>query len=96
MISCDYKELLDKSTQLNKIFSKITKTLMEIEDDGDLLMQLSNWDSVTRDYFNQKFNMVKKNDEIIGNLILNVNSYLETVIDNYSSLEQGLNNAFKF
>ncbi len=96
MISCDYKELLDKSTQLNKIFSKITKTLMEIEDDGDLLMQLSNWDSVTRDYFNQKFNMVKKNDEIIGDLILNVNSYLETVIDNYSSLEQGLNNAFKF
>lgn len=96
MISCDYKELLDKSTQLNKIFSKITKTLMEIEDDGDLLMQLSNWDSVTRDYFNQKFNIVKKNDEIIGNLILNVNSYLETVIDNYSSLEQGLNNAFKF
>lgn len=96
MISCDYKELLDKSTQLNKIFSKITKTLMEIEDDGDLLMQLSNWDSVTRDYFNQKFNMVKKNDEIIGNLILNVNSYLETVIDNYSLLEQGLNNAFKF
>ena len=96
MISCDYKELLDKSTQLNKIFSKITKTLMEIEDDGDLLMQLSNWDSVTRDYFNQKFNMVKKNDEIIGNLILNINSYLETVIDNYSSLEQGLNNAFKF
>lgn len=96
MISCDYKELLDKSTQLNKIFSKITKTLMEIEDDGDLLMQLSNWDSVTRDYFNQKFNMVKKNDEIIGNLVLNVNSYLETVIDNYSSLEQGLNNAFKF
>ena len=85
MISCDYKELLDKSTQLNKIFSKITKTLMEIEDDGDLLMQLSNWDSVTRDYFNQKFNMVKKNDEIIGDLILNVNSYLETVIDNYSS-----------
>ena len=59
-------------------------------------MQLSNWDSVTRDYFNQKFNMVKKNDEIIGDLILNVNSYLETVIDNYSSLEQGLNNAFKF
>ena len=96
MISCDYKELLDKSTQLNKIFSKITKTLIEIEDDGDLLMQLSNWDSVTRDYFNQKFNMVKKNDEIIGDLILNVNSYLETVIDNYSSLEQGLNNAFKF
>ncbi len=96
MISCDYKELLDKSTQLNKIFSKITKTLMEIEDDGDLLMQLSNWDSVTRDYFNQKFNMVKKNDEIIGNLILNINSYLETVIENYSSLEQGLNNAFKF
>ena len=96
MISCDYKELLDKSTQLNKIFSKITKTLIEMEDDGDLLMQLSNWDSVTRDYFNQKFNMVKKNDEIIGDLILNVNSYLETVIDNYSSLEQGLNNAFKF
>ncbi len=96
MISCDYKELLDKSTQLNKIFSKITKTLIEIEDDGDLLMQLSNWDSVTRDYFNQKFNMVKKNDEIIGDLILNVNSYLETVIDNYSLLEQGLNNAFKF
>ena len=96
MISCDYKELLDKSTQLNKIFSKITKTLIEMEDDGDLLMQLSNWDSVTRDYFNQKFNMVKKNDEIIGDLILNVNSYLETVIDNYSLLEQGLNNAFKF
>ena len=86
----DNRQLLENSDRVNRNFNKMSEEIDTIINSFNLIMK--NWDTGSSETFREKFKIVTKDFEIISNKFLNVNRYLENVLDNSVALENQMSN----
>lgn len=91
---CDYKMLTEEAIRLNKVFQSFNKIMSSIEKANKEICNNNHWSSQTRDYFYQKHLNLLENFDIVTNQFLNINQYLDNVIENYASAENSMSKAF--
>ncbi len=86
----DNRQLLENSDRVNRNFNKMSEEIDTIINSFNLIMK--NWDTGSSETFREKFKIVTNDFEIISNKFLNVNRYLENVLDNSVALENQMSN----
>ena len=86
----DNRQLLENSDRVNRNFNKMSVEIDTIINSFNLIMK--NWDTGSSETFREKFKIVTNDFEIISNKFLNVNRYLENVLDNSVALENQMSN----
>lgn len=94
MIQCDYKALIDYASLLNKQFNQIMNAMTSIESSYKNIVNTSNWNSVTRNYYNDTYKKILANYNNLANKFNNINLYLDQVISNYIAFEQTMTARF--
>lgn len=93
-MECDYNALIGESTNLRRKFNNINNKMLALEDANKKICSNSNWNSQTRDYYNDLFNEMKNNFDTLFDKFNNINNYLETVINNYKSFDRKASSLF--
>ena len=86
----DNRQLLENSDRVNRNFNKMSEEMDTIINSFNLIMK--NWDTGSSETFREKFKIVTNDFEIVSNKFLNVNRYLENVLDNSVALENQMSN----
>ena len=93
---CDYNELENYANILNTLFKKINTTMDALEDSYKTIYDSANWNSETRNYFYQQIKEILTNMESVNSKFYNVKTYLDTVVENYRIVDQGISSYMKF
>lgn len=83
----DDQLMISLSIELSNAFSKISNSISSIEEQYNKAISKQNWNSDTRDYYNNEVKGLKKDFDCVRNKFSNVNQYLENVINNYKAFE---------
>lgn len=93
-MKCDYVALENCVDELSRLFTLINQNYSSIESAYKNILNLSIWDSITRDYFNGEWNEMLDNIDIVINKLLNIKNHLNTIVDNYRTLELSMSQSF--
>jgi len=93
-MQCDYRALVEESIKLNKSFNQLNKIMDEMVSIHKTVTSSANWSSLTRDNYHNSYLELKRNFDCVSSQFLNVKRYLDSVAENYSSLDQDMIRAF--
>ncbi len=84
---CDYNALIEDANKLNSLFNSLNSHMSNIETYNKSTYSASNWNTITSDYYMDMFKGMINNFDNLVNKCNNVKNHLDTVIDNYKSLD---------
>ena len=93
-MKCDYDALKGYLNRLNSIFANMNQSFANIESSNQAILNHSNWNSITRDFYYKECDKLWDNFDLISTKFLNIRDYIDQVINNYQSADANMKNAF--
>ncbi len=86
----DYNAVEKDVSDIKKELNKINNSLEKIKEGLDFMKSTSHWNSVTRDYYDDKCDELYPSLENVDILSTNIVGYLEGVLSNYKQMDLSL------
>lgn len=96
-MNCDYRMLEKYAADLKTELKNLSDIITSIENSFSRICN-SEWNSPTKDYLSKRNTKISKDDNLCFNKQVNINNYLQNVINNYRATENqmqaAVSNAF--
>jgi len=91
----DYGAVENEVDDIKKELNKINNALEKIKEGIDFMKSTSHWNSITRDYYEDKCEELYPSLENVEILSKNITGYLDGVLSNYKQMDQSLEDRIK-
>ena len=89
-------EMQKYTSEMSALFNSMEETLATLEASYKKIYGKDVWNSEARNYFFDRTKQVFQNMDAVSTKFLNTKKYLNTVIENYETLNTSLINTFRF